>query len=228
LEAEQYRVMGVPDEKIAMIPNGIDLSEYANLPPKGAFRKKFFIDDNEKIALYLGRIHRIKGIDVLLKAFSHIAKTSEDAKLAVVGPDDGYLSVCKDLAKRLNLEGKVLFTGPLYGKAKLEAYVDADVFALPSRYEIFGNVILESYACYKPVVATRVGGLQEIVFDGTTGLLVESGDVKGLASGIFTLLTDDRTRITMGMRARRVVEEKFSIEKIADKLEATYSEILRT
>jgi len=227
VEAQQYKAMGVPEEKIAIIPNGIDLSEYANLPPKGSFRKKFSIDDNEKIVLYLGRIHRIKGIDVLLKAFSHVAKTSEDAKLVVVGPDDGYLSVCKDLAKRLNLEGKVLFAGPLYGKAKLEAYVDADMFALPSRYEIFGNVILESYACSKPVIVTRVGGLKEIVFNGKTGLIVKPGDVKGLASAMFILLTDDRTRISMGMRARRVVEEKFPLEKIVDKLEATYSEILQ-
>jgi len=227
VEAQQYKAMGVPEEKIAIIPNGIDLSEYANLPSKGAFKKKFKIDENKKIILYLGRIHRIKGIDVLVKAFADVIQKLDDVRLVVVGPDDGYLSVCQDLVKKLNIEGKVLFTGPLYGKAKLEAYVDADVFALPSRYEIFGNVVLESYACFTPVVATRVAGLQEIVFHRKTGLLVKPGDVKELASAILILLTDDKVRIRMGMRARRVVEEKFSLEKVVDKLEAVYGEVIR-
>ncbi|MGB9726468.1 MAG: glycosyltransferase, partial [Fervidicoccaceae archaeon] len=65
IEAEQYRSMGVPEEKIAIIPNGIDLSEYANLPPKGSFKRKFNIPDDKKIILYLGRIHKTKGIDFL-------------------------------------------------------------------------------------------------------------------------------------------------------------------
>ena len=226
-EAQQYRDMGVPEEKIAIIPNGIDLSEYGNLPPKGSFKKKFSIDDNEKIILYLGRIHRIKGIDTLVKAFASIIEKLKDVKLVVVGPDDGYLSACKKLATQLKVEEKVQFPGALFGIEKLEAYVDADIFALPSRYEIFGNVVLESYACSKPVVATRVGGLQDIVSHGKTGLLIKPGDVKELSSAIFTLLNDDKTRINMGMYARRVVEEKFSLEKMVGMLEATYREVLR-
>jgi len=227
MEVQQYEDMGVPEEKIVVIPNSIDLEEYRDLPPKRSFKKKFFIDDDEKIVLYLGRIHRIKGIDILVKAFAKVVEKSENVKLVVIGPDDGYLGELEALTKALKIEDHVLIIGPLYGKDKLEAYVDTTVFVVPSRYEIFGNVVLESYACSKPVVATRVGGLQEIVFDGKTGLLVEPGDVNELSSAIFTLLNDDETRISMGAQARRMIEGKFSVENTVDKLETTYSQILR-
>jgi len=226
IEADQYMDMGVQDEKIKIIPNGIELSEYADLPPKGSFKEKFNIPKDTKIVLYLGRIHTIKGIDFLVKAYAHLIKKFKNILLVVVGPDDGYLDKLRWLISSLNIADDVLLTGSLYGKDKLEAYVDADIFVLPSRYEIFGNVVLESYACSKPVVGTRVGGLQDIVFDGKTGLLVKPGDVKELYSAIFTLLNDDESRISMGMQARKVVEEKFSIEKIVDKIEETYGEVI--
>jgi len=81
-EAQQYKAMGVPEEKIAVIPNGIALSEYAKLPPKGAFKRKFNMDENEKIILYLGRIHRIKGVDVLVKAFADVVEKWDDVRIS--------------------------------------------------------------------------------------------------------------------------------------------------
>ena len=131
VEAEQYRAMGVPEEKIAIIPNGIDLTEYANLPLKGSFKKKFGIDEDEKIVLYLGRIHKIKGIDILVRAFAEIIEKLDDVKLVIVGPDDGYLGEIETQIKSLNIKNKVLIPGPLYGEDKLAAYVDADVYVLP-------------------------------------------------------------------------------------------------
>lgn len=225
MEAEQYGEMGVPHEKIAIIPNGIDLSDYVDLPPKFSFKEKFNIPKDRKIVLYLGRIHKIKGIDFLVKAYAHLIEKFNNVLLVVVGPDDGYLAKLRGLINSFNIADDCLLTGPLYGKDKLEVYVDADVFVLPSRYEIFGNVVLESYACSKAVVGTRVGGLKEIVFDGKTGLLVKPGDVKELYSAIFTLLNDDKARVSMGMQARKVVEDKFSIGKIVDKIQETYGEV---
>ena len=75
MEAQQYKAMGVPKEKIAIIPNGIDLSEYADLPPEGIFKKKFNMDENEKIVLYLGRIHRIKVLTFLLRLLQMLLRS---------------------------------------------------------------------------------------------------------------------------------------------------------
>ncbi len=222
VEAQQYKAMGVPEEKIAIIPNGIDLSEYGDLPPKGAFKKKFNIDDEERIVLYLGRIHRIKGIDILVRAFADVVENLDDVKLVVVGPDDGYLGELEALTKALKIEDNVLILGPLYGKDKLEAYVDADVYVLPSRYETFPMSLLEAYACSKTIVASTVGGLKELVINGTTGLLFESGNIKQLVHYISSLLDDEAEAEKMGLRGRRFVENNFSIKKIAEKLEELY------
>ena len=162
METEHYKNMGVPGEKIAIIPNGIDLSEYVNLPPKGAFKRKFGIPEDKRVILYLGRIHRIKGIDLLIKAYAYLIENmgNKDAVLVIAGPDDGYLNEAKALANSLRVSDPVMFVGPLYDKNKLAAYVDPDPYVLPSRYEIWGLIILEAYACGKPVIASKVGGLK--------------------------------------------------------------------
>ena len=227
MEAEQYRGVGVPEEKIEIIPNGIDLSEYSDLPSKGSFKKKFSIDEDEKIILYLGRIHRIKGLDFLVKAFANIVVKLEDVRLVVVGPDDGYLSELQTLIKTLKIEDDVLISGPLYGRDKLEAYVDADVYVLPSRYEMWAMTVLETYACGKPVIASRVGGLKDLVIDGVTGLLVEPRDIKQLANSIRYLLNNDDKAEEIGLRGKEFVEENFAIEKMVDRLEDLYEDATR-
>ena len=133
----------------------------------------------------------------------------------------------KSLIHTLN-RCRVLITGPLYGADKFESYVEAIIVVVPSRYEIFGNVVLESYSCYKPVIASEVPGLQEIVFNEQTGLLVKPDDVNALYLSLLRLLTDEQTTIRMGMAARRLVERNFRIEKIVNEIETTYFEILKS
>jgi len=228
VEAEQYRSMGVPEEKIAIIPNGVDLSEYDNLLSKGEFKKRFNIPEDKKIILYLGRIHRIKGIDFLVKAYAYLKRkmNCNDAILVIAGPDDGYLNEVKSLTYDLSVSDSILFTGPLYGKDKLEAYVDADVYVLPSRYETFPIVVLEAYACGKPVIASGVGGLKDLVVNGETGLLFETGNHIQLAEKILYLLNNSDDALRMGLNGRRFVEENYSIDIVIDKLERIYKEIV--
>jgi len=228
VEAGQYRSMGVPEEKIAIIPNGIDLSEYAELPPKGAFKKKFGIPEDKKIILYLGRIHKIKGIDFLVRAYAHLKNEMhfKDAVLVIAGPDDGYLGEVKSLVQGLDVSNSVLFTGPLYGRDKISAYVDSEVYVLPSRYEAFPMSVLEAYACGKPVIASKVGGVMDLVIEGVTGLLFEPGDVTQLAKSIFLLLDNHEKAEDMGMKGKQFVKENFSIEKVVEKLEKVYEEVV--
>jgi glycosyltransferase involved in cell wall biosynthesis len=229
VEAEQYRAMGVPEEKIVIIPNGIDISEYAELPPKGVFKKKFSIPEDRKIILYLGRIHKIKGIDILIKAYAYMRNKMNlrDIVLVIAGPDDGYLNEAKRLAQALDVSNHVLFTGPLYGEDKMAAYIDSEVYVLPSRYETFPMTILEAYACEKPVVASEVGGLKDLVKVGETGLLFEPGNVKQLAEGIFNILSNyDNMAKEMGLRGKNFVKENFTIERVIEKLEKLYKKIV--
>jgi glycosyltransferase involved in cell wall biosynthesis len=228
-EADQYRRMGVPEEKIAIIPNGIDLSEYANLPPKGAFKRKFGIPEEKKIILYLGRIHKIKGIDFLIKAYAHLINDMhyKDVLLVIAGPDDGYLKEAKSLTSALGISKHVLFTGPLYGQDKLEAYVDSDVVVLPSRYETFPMSVLEAYACGKPVIASKVGGLEDLIINGETGLLFEAGNIKRLTRSIFNLINSDNIAKEMSLKSKNFVMENFTIDKVVERLEKIYEEVIK-
>lgn len=144
----------------------------------------------------------------------------------VVGPDDGYLGELEALTKALRMEDKVLITGPLYGKDKLEAYVDADIYVLPSKYETFPMGLLEAYACGKPIVASNVYGLKDLVVDGVTGFLVEQGDVKQLAHSMLSLINSDGGAEEMGLKGKRFVEKNFAIEETVNLLEELYRDVV--
>lgn len=152
-ETEQYKKMGVSEDKIEIVLNGIDLSEYKTLPEKGEFRKKYFISDKEKIILYVGRLHKNKGLDLLMDIFSDALKKLNGIRLVLVGPDDGYQSALKKQIHALQMNDRVLFTGFVSNEGKKAAFVDADVFITPS-YSGFPITFLEACACGTPIIIT--------------------------------------------------------------------------
>ena len=220
IEAEQYKNMGVSEHKIEIVPNGLDLSEFDNLPERGEFRTKYGLDANQKIILSLGRIHRIKGLDLLIKVFSDLAKFLDDVKLVIAGPDDGYLTSLKKLVADSEISEKVLFTGPLYGQEKLKAYVDADVYILPSFYETFPMTLLEAMACGTPVIVTDRCGIADVI-NGQAGLVVPY-DKDQLRDALLHMLSDDQMRLRFGEKGKLLVREKFNWEKIAEQVEGVY------
>ncbi len=220
LEIEQYKGYGISDEKIDIVPNGIELDDFKKLPPRGKFRQKHGLGNKQKVILFLGRLHKIKGIDLLINAFADIAKDFDDARLVVAGPDDGYLSALKSLTERLGLVGKVLFPGALYDEDKLEAYVDADVYALTSSYEIFGISILEALACGTPVIVTNRCGIADVIKD-KAGLVVPY-EKEPLTQALGTLLADEGLRKRFGQNGKALVREHFNWTKIAKQIEQVY------
>lgn len=219
-EAEQYKKMGVDENKIEIVPNGINLSEYENLPDRGVFRRKYGIKSNEKIVLYLARIHKIKGVDLLVEAFSDLASKMEDVKLVIAGPDDGFLSTIKAQIEDLKIGDKILFTGPLYGMNKLEVYVDADVYVLPSVYETFPVTVLEACACGTPVIVTDRCGISETI-EGKAGYVVEY-DKDQLQNTIFNVLNDEGLRMRFGEEAKKLVKRQFLWNGIITTIESVY------
>jgi glycosyltransferase involved in cell wall biosynthesis len=224
-EAEQYKKMGGDENKIEIVPNGIDLSEYENLPEKGEFRRKYSIRDDEKIILYLGRIHKIKGIDLLVKAFADLVEELDNVKLVIVGPDGGFLSMLKRQIESLKIGDRILFTGTLYERDKLEAYVDADVYVLPSVYEIFPITVLEACACGTPVIVTDRCSIADFV--NKIGYVVEY-DKEQLQDAIIKVLSDEGLRRRFGERGKKLVEERlFSWDNIEKKVEGLYEDCIK-
>ncbi len=221
IESEQYDNVFSGNKKVVCIPNGINLEEYKNLPKKGEFRKKYKIKKTEKIILYLGRVHERKGLDLLIEIFADLSKKSDNLKLVIAGPDDGYLNNLKKLAKNLRIENKVLFIGPVFEREKLKVYVDSDVFVLPSKdkYESFGNVVIESLACGTPVIVTDNCGVSEYI-NKKIGFVVKYNKEQ-LSRAINSILIDDKKREKMSKNAKIFIRQ-FSWGNVVEGIEKIY------
>jgi len=227
-EAKQYMDMGISKEKIEILPNGIPLSQYFDLPSKGSFKERIGIDKDKKIILYLGRINKIKGIDFLVKTYAYLIKKFklDNTVLVIAGPDDGYLSELSSLISCLGVDNRILLTGPLYGRVKLEAYVDATICAYLNPYEPFGLVPLEAAACKTPVVVSAGTYMGEVVKKGGFGFSVKYGSIKSLSDVFLRVLSDERLVEDLGETGRKYVFKNFSWDKVVEKLEKVYEEVV--
>jgi len=223
-EADQYKKMGVAENKIEIIPNGIDLSEYESLPERGQFRNKYHIRNNEKIILYLGRIHKSKGIDLLIAAYSELFKDLKDSKLVIVGPDDGHLSELKNQTTELGIEDKVLFTGPLFNRDKLTAFVDADVFVTP-KFSGLPVTFIEACACGLPIITTTEGDDIDWI-NNNVGFVVEYS-VSSISQSIVKLLQDDKLQSRFGNKGKDLVRNELNWGRISKCFEELYSSLCR-
>jgi glycosyltransferase involved in cell wall biosynthesis len=223
-ESNQYIKMGVPSNKISIIPFAIDSNEYIHLPEKGMFKKKHLINGDKKIILFLGRLHKRKGLELLVLAFSELYKKGYDSLLVIIGPDDGYLSELYHLIEKLQLKEKIIISGPLYDSDKLEAYQDADIFILPSYHDDFGLTALEALACGTPVIITNCCGASDVVRKNA-GLVIDC-DVHSLVNGITTLLSDDNLRSTYSEQGKILIHSNYNWNTIVDLLENCYGSCL--
>lgn len=221
VEASQYKVMKVPEDKIVIIPNGIDLTNYRFLPDKGTFKEKNKIPRENKIVLYLGRIHKIKGIDLLLEAYYNLQKAMEKVSLVIVGPDGGCQNELETRAKELGISNNVVFTGPLYDQDKLSAYIDADVYVLPSEHEAFSNTVLEAWACSTPVIITDSCALSPAITKEQAGIVVKRDPIE-LSDAIQRVLEEDELRDMITARGQGLVVGEYNIENVIGQVMECY------
>lgn len=224
LERAELLSCGIPDEKIALIPDRIDLTPFAELPPRGRFRARYQIPNSERILLFLGRLSRRKGLDLLMRAFSDLGLPQ--VRLVIVGPDDeaeGYLSELHQLKKELGLEDRVHFLGPLVGSAKIEALTDADILILPSEgAENFGKVAAEAVAAGTPVVVTEACGIAPLIKQ-RVGLVVPFAQ-SPIRDALYELLTNKALYERFVANCPLVTQE-FSWDEPAEQLEALYLQV---
>lgn len=223
VEKEQYLKMGVEEDKIEIVPLGINLEEYEDLPSYGRFRSKFNINDDEKLILFIGRIHEIKGLDLLIDAFNDLIHngSNNSIKLAIVGPDDGYLSKLEEKIEDYSLEEDVIITGPLYKEEKQEALVDCDLFVMPSKYESFTTSGLEAMACSKPLVLTKNNHIHDWV-DGNVGMSCEDNK-DSLSEAIEKVLFDENLALTFGKNGKKLIKEKYNWDIINTQILKIYN-----
>lgn len=180
---------GASQDKIKIIPCGVNLSTFHNIDQSSA-RQNLGLNGNS-IILFVGRIEPLKGVDRLLEAISKLDK--KKIELIVIGGDtesQSELDRLHNISQELNIQDLVTFTGNLEHEELPQYYSAADICVIPSYYESFGLVALESLACGTPVVSTRVGGIEKIVQQGKTGYIVDSNSAPELAKGIAKILSN--------------------------------------
>jgi glycosyltransferase involved in cell wall biosynthesis len=224
VESLQLTKLGVEKDKIQVVPNGINETDYLDPPPKGRFRKSFGLGE-EQIILYLGRISEEKGIDKLVAAFSTM-KHKRTLKLVLAGQDHGFLPYLKNMVSDLNLEDKVLFTGSLNRRDVMAAYNDASIVVYATRQEGFGIVALEAGAMGTPVIVSNDPAV-DFVREGRFGLSVEYGNLVELKGALEMILEDNALAKKLGENGRKYVLENFSWNLVGKKIESVYDQVAR-
>lgn len=211
----------VPAEKIEVIPYGLNAEAFAREAHPGAFRREIGARD-VPLAGFIGRMTAQKGVDVLLRAFALVEKRHPTVKLILAGdgPDRRAL-MC--LAKTLDLQ-RVMFLGWRSDASGILA--DIDWLVVPSRWEGFGLVVLEAMAMGKPVVASKVSALPEIVAQGETGLLIDPGSVEELADAMIAILSDSKRAAEMGRVGRERVRKEFPRELMTRRTAELYKKLM--
>jgi glycosyltransferase involved in cell wall biosynthesis len=216
-EREWFLRNGFASDRIVVVPNGIDLERFHTVQSGDAFKEKYGIKD--QMVLFVGRIDiPAKGCDILVKAIPRVLEDHAKARFIFVGPDGGARDYLQVLSHRLNVYP--IFTGAISQHELLEAYTAADLVVVPSRVEAFCIVLLEAMACGKPIVASRVGGVPEVVND-SNAILTEPGDASKLAAAISKLLSDKTLAARLGEAGRNRVT-RYSWDGIVEEIEHVY------
>jgi glycosyltransferase involved in cell wall biosynthesis len=223
LEAEEAGVMA----RAAVIPLGVDTTEFQRLPGPERFYEKFPQAAGRDVVLFLSRLDGKKGLDLLLPVFAALRRSEPNALLVVAGAgDEAFTGGLSGLAARLGAADHIIWAGFLSGQEKLSALAAASVFALPSRSENFGIAVVEAMAAGLPCVLSDQIGIAPDVDRLEAGLVVPC-EADALASALGRLLADSQLRARLGAAARRVVAERFSLEAMTRSLVGLYGRVAR-
>ena len=214
MKNEVQRLFGLPYDKINVIPNGVNLQLFSNVNVDYDFRRQYAMD-NEKIILYVGRLVYEKGIQNLIAAMPKILDRYHDSKLIICGRG-GMIDELREQVKYLGIDNKVYFAGYCDSKKMQKMYKCADVAVFPSTYEPFGIVAIESMLSGTPTIVSDVGGLNEIVEHGVTGMKSYAGNANSIADSVLALLFDPKLCANISQNAIKKVKENYNWAKITD------------
>lgn len=224
--ADLRRYLGADHPNVVLIPNGIKLSDYARLPERGAFRAVHGIASEQKIILFLSRLNEKKGLDLLLPAFERLGRRRSDVTLILAGPDDGAAGYVTRFIQEHGLQQRARLVGMLTGDVKLSAFVDADVFALPSYSEGFSIAALEALAIGTPALLSDRVGFGAQLREREAAYVLPDLSVDAVETGLQTLLDQPALSRQLAERGQRLVREQYDIEVVAEKLLHAFEQVV--
>ncbi len=222
-EREQIAKAGIPEDRLVVVPNGIDVARFQRLPERGRFRDRHGIPRDAPVVLCVGRLEPNKGQDVLVRSFCEM--DVREARLVLIGPDSGLGPRLRRMASACGRQDAVLVTGPLPDDREVvEALVDADVYVQPSRSEAFGMAILEACAASLPLVLSD--GCQNAPAFRDRAALVVPCESAAMVDALRRLLEDTALRSRFGAAGRGILEREYALPAVVARLEQVYSEAL--
>jgi Glycosyltransferase len=229
LEKMMIETHRIEPQRVVKIYNGIEEDEYCMADKEivnrsSYFRKEFGLEDDIPIVGVIGRLVWQKGFEYFIEAIPEVLKKFKEARFLLVGEGelkDALAAKCK----RLKLGDKIIFTG--FRSDIKDILASIDVFVMPSLLEGLPMILLETMAMAKPIVATEIDGIKEILYNGEAGLLVPPKDPKALSDAIIDMLIHRDKAYQMGMAARKIVEGRFGVDVMVQKVEDVYEELLQ-
>jgi len=218
----------IPPEKIVKIHNGIEIEEYHPdikevRNKKLELRRELGLKSDVPVIGAIGRLVWQKGFEYLIRAIPQVIEAFPEAKFLIVG--EGPLRRrLEELSERLKIEDNIIFTG--FRSDIKDILATIELLAIPSLLEGLPIVLLEGMAMAKPIVATRIDGMTEVLENSETGLLVPAKNPHKLAEAIIEILKNKTKADLLGQNARKIVEEKFSVKKMVEQTELVYEKLL--
>ena len=223
-ERRQYIALGANQRKIEEIPLGITLDDYKEPTNSANIREKYNIAKDEKILLFMGRLHFIKGIEYAVKAVKKLVNDGQRIRFLIAGPDFGKLESLKELVSQLGLGKHITFTGSVYGQEKVQLFHNSDIFILPSISDMFPTVVLEAGYCGLPLILSEGVLLSELI--KKEAAIIVPLDDDSIATTIKRLIINKSKRIELGTRAHNIIADHYSSGVICRKMLALYKSIL--
>jgi len=218
-------IFELPGDKVDVIPNGIDAESFKNDVSVDLHRKRY-VPPGDKLVFFVGRLVYEKGVQTVIEAMPLIMNKIPNVTFVVAGSGP-HLNELKSLVSAFDLEEKVRFIGHVDTDDLYAFYKSADLTVVPSLYEPFGMVVLESMAMGTPTIVADTGGLSEIVVHEETGLMFEPGNPESLAEAMLRILTDDALADRMTADAVAYMGDRYNWEKIAKQTIGVYRQAER-
>ncbi|WP_455280460.1 glycosyltransferase family 4 protein [[Eubacterium] cellulosolvens] len=212
------------NEKISVVPNGVEFDKFRNLPDPQSIISQYGLQKS-RVALFVGRIERKKGLQYLLQATPTVASEFPDFKILIVGPDWGYENELKKIAKKIKIENLVIFAGQFNELDLLKAYNLSEFSILPSLGEATGLTILESMAAGRPIVASRLPTIAEFVVDEKDGMLFEPGNPEKLANSIISLMSNQKLKEKL-IQNGKIISKQRDWSKIVKMVIDVYQKVI--
>ena len=217
--------IGLPAEKLVVIPNGIEMDAFSHLPSKEAAREILGLPREGLLVGSIGRSQQVKGFDILIESFQQFASQFHTVHLIFAGSGPEFAAL-QSQASRWDHLGQIIFLGNVDDVRPVLAALD--IYVQPSRYEGMPNAVLEAMASGLPVVASAVGGIPEIVQDHVTGVLVPPQQVSILTAALKSFLMDANTRMRFGRAGREFIRQYYPLTETVAKTEAVYFELIQS